>query len=442
MLARRFCVALLVLSVTPLVAAQRVSYPPEEFQARRAEVCKRLDGPLVLLFGDTRPTPGVRFRQDNDFFYLTGVEDLNAALLLDTSTCDAHLFLPAQSERERMVDGPNLLSEPVRAEAAGFAAVHPSTYLCESLARRRTGGPQPLYVRLSERDAVDLSRGDTAIYTARRMATPFNDQPSEDAYRVSSLREKHPYYELHDISPMLDELRTIKSSREIEVLRRNGRISAAGIRRAIEISRAGVWEYELETAAASEFLANGAEGYAFPAIVGSGPNVNIWHYQANDRRLADGDLVVMDFGASMGYLTMDITRTWPVSGRFDDLQERAYRCVLEAQKAVIAAMVPGATRDETEQICRAIYDEWGFEDQRASGAGHYVGMATHDVGDHSLPFAPGMVIAVEPIIELPQHDLHIRIEDTVLITEDGPEVLSASVPKEVDELLALVGSAR
>ncbi|MCY4560580.1 MAG: M24 family metallopeptidase, partial [Chloroflexi bacterium] len=107
-----------------------------------------------------------------------------------------------------------------------------------------------------------------------------------------------------------------------------------------------------------------------------------------------------------------------------------------------AAMRPGATRRETTAICREIYDRWGFEDKPAHGAGHFVGLSVHDVGDGALPFEPGMVIAVEPIIELPERNIHIRIEDTVLITEGDPEILSAAVPKEVDELLALIGSSK
>jgi Xaa-Pro aminopeptidase len=146
----------------------------------------------------------------------------------------------------------------------------------------------------------------------------------------------------------------------------------------------------------------------------------------------------MDYGASLGYQTMDITRTWPVSGVFDALQERAYRADLEAQKAIIAAMKPGATRAETRDICKAIYDRWGFSDQRPFGAGHFVGLSVHDVGDPNLPFEAGMVIAVEPIIEIKDKRLHIRIEDTVLVTPTGPEILSTGVPKEVGELLALI----
>jgi Xaa-Pro aminopeptidase len=207
------------------------------------------------------------------------------------------------------------------------------------------------------------------------------------------------------------------------------------------VTRVGGWEYEIEAAATHVMLREGAEGAGYPAIVGSGPKSNVWHYQANDRQLQDGDMVVMDYGASMGYLTMDITRTWPASGQFTELQERAYRCVLEAEKAIIAAMKPGVTREETEAIAEEIFQKWGFPGQFPGGAGHFVGMSVHDVGDYTSPLRAGMVIAVEPIIDIPEENLHVRIEDTVLVTEEGPEVLSTHVPKELDEVLALVGRA-
>jgi Xaa-Pro aminopeptidase len=230
----------------------------------------------------------------------------------------------------------------------------------------------------------------------------------------------------------------IKTPREIEILKENGRISAEAIKRAISTTRPGRYEYQLEAEATYQHIRNGVQRAGYTAIVGSGPNVNIWHYQASGRQMTAGDLVVMDYGGSLDYMVVDITRTWPVSGKFDELQLRAYRCALEAQKAIIAAMRPGTTRDDTREIGEAIYKKHGFEDQRPPSAGHFVGMSVHDVGDRSLPFEPGMVIAVEPIIEIKEKQLHVRIEDTVVITEGEPLVLSTAVPKEVDELLALM----
>jgi Xaa-Pro aminopeptidase len=423
--------------------AQRVEYPAEEFGRRRLALCASVGGDgMILLFGKTVVPAGIRFRQDNDFFYFTGNENLNAILALEAGSCAATLFLPAQTEREASRDGWNLLYQEGAAREGGFAAIHPLSYLQEFLSRTRTGGPQTLHVRLSESTEVDQSRGDMAIFTARRMANPFGAFPSEDAWRVQALRERFPYYELRDVTPHIDALRMIKSPREIEALTRNGWVSAEAHVRAMEVTRPGGWEYEIEAEATHVMLQHGAEGAGYPAIVGSGPNGNVWHYQANSRQLRDGELIVMDYGASMGYLTIDITRTWPVSGHFSELQERAYRCVLEAEKAIIAAMKPGVTRRETQAIAEEVFQRWGFPGQYPGGAGHFVGMSVHDVGDASLPLQAGMVIAVEPIIDIPEQDLHVRIEDTVLVTEEGPVVLTSHVPKEVEEVLALVGRRR
>lgn len=438
----RFIASAIVLCAALPAAAQRVTYPPEEFAARRQALCSALgDTGTVLLFGNSMPPAGIRPRQDNDFFYFTGVEDLNAALLLRLDGCQASLYLPRQGEREVRSDGPNLLTQEVDAGAIGLAAIHPLTLLEEHLARSRGDGPVRLWVRLGEADTVDNSRHDVGLYLARRFTTGFGGQPSENAWRVATLRARFPDFELVDVTSAIDTLRMIKTPREIEVLRLNGRISAEGMRRAIAATRPGLYEYHLEAAATAWFDRNGADGVAYPAIVASGPNLLVWHYFANDRQLEADDLVVMDFGADMGHLTMDITRTWPVDGALDELQERAYRCVLEAEQAIIAAMKPGTSREHTAEVAQQVYERWGFGDHRAGGAGHFVGMATHDVGDESVPFAPGMVIAVEPIIAIDDAELHVRIEDTVLVTEEGGEILSVGVPKELDDVLALVGSS-
>jgi Xaa-Pro aminopeptidase len=150
-----------------------------------------------------------------------------------------------------------------------------------------------------------------------------------------------------------------------------------------------------------------------------------------------GELVVMDYAGSLDYLTVDITRTWPVSGRFTDAQLKAYRTTLEAQKAIIAAIKPGVTRATVQKIAADIFRQQGF-DPRYAYVGHYVGLSVHDVGDWSLAFEAGMVMAIEPIIDLPDQQMHVRVEDTILVTPTGAEVLSTGLPKEVDELLALI----
>jgi len=429
-----------VIAASALPRAERMGYPPEEFAARRQQLVKVLQHGTLLMFGATSPTPGARFRQDNDFYYLTGNESLNAALVMDVPSGAAHLFLPKLSQTEIRYEGGNWLEEAGAAAKYGFASIQPLSTLHEFLARRRgIAGAGQLWTRLSERDVVNASRIDTAIGTARRLSNPFAQHPTEDAARVATLREQFPYYELKDVSPHLDRLRMIKSPREIEILRYNGRISAEALERAIQATAPGKYEYELEAEATYWMLKNGFQGAAYPAIVGSGPMGNQWHYEANGRRMQAGELVVMDYGGSLDYLTIDITRTWPVSGRFTDAQLKAYECVLEAQKAIIAAIKPGVERSVVRKIAADVFRTHGF-DPRYSYLGHYVGMSVHDVGDWELPFEAGMVMAIEPIIDMP--GLHVRIEDTVLVTPTGAEVLTSAVPKEAEEVLALLRQAR
>lgn len=428
------------LDVAP--TAERMGYSADEFAGRRQRLAKALERGTLVMFGSTEAAPGLRFRQDNDFFYLTGNEALNAVLVMDAPGGQSHLFIPKLSPTEIRYEGGNWLEERGATISYGFASIQPLSELQEFLARRRgASGPVTLWTRLSERDEVSYGRVDAAVRTARRLNNPFAHHATPDAIRIERIREMFPYYALQDATPHLDALRLIKTSREAEILRYSGRISAEALRRAIEISAPGRYEYEHEAEATHWMLKHGLQGAAYPAIVASGPNGNQWHYEANDRQTSAGELIVMDYGGSLDYLTVDITRTWPVSGRFTDAQRKAYDCVLEAQKAIIAAIKPGVSRDVVRRIGEDIFRKHGF-DTRYAYVGHYVGLSVHDVGDWNAPFAAGMVMAIEPILDVPEQQLHIRVEDTILVTPTGAEVLTSAVPKEVDELLALIKSAR
>ena len=430
--------AIVVLSISP--AAERLGYPPAEFTTRRQALAKALGAGTVVLFGRSEPLAGIRFRQDNDFYYFTGNEDLNAAMVMNVATQATTLFLPHQTAGEIRALGRNLLEGGADQKSLGFTAIQPLDALPAALSRL-TGARDPvLWLRLQAGDEADINRGEHATNLARRLANVGGTHLTEDANRAAYFRAQFPAAQIKDVTPHVDRLRTIKSAREIEIMRVNGRISAEAFRRAILATRQNGFEYEIEAEATYWMFRNGIQGNAFPPIVGSGPNVNVWHYQNNGRQYKDGDLVVMDYGGALDYLGIDITRTWPVAGKFDDYQLRAYQCSLEAGKSIIAAMKVGATRAQTREIGSAIYKKYGFPG--GASAGHYVGMSIHDVGDSSLPFSPGMVIAVEPIVEDASKQLHVRIEDTVLITENGPEILTSGVPKEVDAILALVQQAR
>jgi Xaa-Pro aminopeptidase len=439
---RRMTAMALVLGAAGLtigLRAERMGYPPSEFVARRQALAKALGKGTLVLFGRTEPQAGIRFRQDNDFYYFTGNEDLNAAMVLNAATGLATLYLPPQTAGEIRALGKNWLTDADLGKPWGFTAIRPLDELPGVLARTAGAADPLLWLRLQAGDESDINRGEHATDLSRRLVNVGGTHLTEDASRVAYFRAHFPALQISDVTPFIDRMRTIKSTREVEVLRSNGRISAEAIRRAILATRQNGFEYEIEAEATYWMYRNGVQGNSFAPIVGSGPNVNVWHYATNGRQYKDGDLVVMDYGGALDYLGVDITRTWPVSGQFTPDQLKAYQCALEAQKAIIAAMTVGATRAQTREIGQAIYKKHGFPG--GAGAGHYVGMSVHDVGDGSLPFQPGMVIAVEPIIEDASKQLHVRIEDTVLITDKGPEILTSGVPKEMDEVLALVREA-
>jgi len=419
---------------------QRTATSAAELARRREALMREVGGGLIVLFGADRRDAAAHFRQDNDFYYFAGREDVNAILVMVPRTRETLLFLPEQTAREIMVEGANLLRDGDLARRAGFAAVHPLSFFDEYLARRAAAQGGTLHLRLAPADTVDGSRGDAALFAARRWRIHYNDQITIDAYRVGKLRERYPNLALADVTPRIDALRAVKSAEEIEVLRRNGRLSAAAVREAMLASRSGAFEYEVEAAAVGAVLRGGARGPAYAPIVGSGPNSCVWHYDANGRRMEAGEVVLMDFGADLDYQAMDITRTWPVGGVFTPEQREAYRRVLAVQKACIAAYRPGVTEADVEAAVAAAVRAQGIDPgPMRGGFGHGVGMATHDV-PLGEALREGMVFAIEPALYFPEKGFGVRIEDTVLITRDGAEVLTAGVPKEIDEIEALLAT--
>jgi len=242
---------------------------------------------------------------------------------------------------------------------------------------------------------------------------------------------------------LLSELRWVKSPYEIELIRKSSEIAAEGVKEAMKGTRPGMYEYELEAAARYVYTKRGARGDAFRPIVASGPNTMILHYSANNRQMMDGEVVYMDYGADDGYYTSDITRTWPVSGRFTPEQEKMYRCILEARETIIAAMKPGVTIRQLQDVAGEVYKKHGYEKEfQALGryVGHTIGISTHDVNppDRDRPLVAGVVFNVEPLLEFAEKKIHMRLEDTVLVTPTGALNMTAGVPANIDEVYALI----
>jgi len=418
---------------------QRTGYSKEEFMRRRATLMERAGDGLIVLFGETMPLPGAHFHQGNDFYYLTGVEDPGAALILVPGTKESYLFLPQQTPREELMGGANLLKDSKAKEKTGFTEIYQVSFFDEYIGRNLSRTGMLLHLRLSPADTIDNARSETLIFTARQARLHYNDQISIDNHRILKLKERFPAAEVKDITPFIDAMRVIKSPEEIEVMRRNGRISAAGVQQAMLATRPGGYEYEIEAAAMHVVLKNGATGAAYPPIVGSGPNTCILHYEKNERRVEDGELVLMDFGGLLDYMCMDISRTWPASGKFTKEQREVYEIALEIQKACIEAYRPGATNEDVQKHVAEVMKKKGLDPRgQRGGFGHYVGLCTHDVGPRMEKLQEGMVFAIEPGFYYPEKNIGVRIEDTVLITKDGCEVLTKDVPKEIDEVEKLL----
>jgi Xaa-Pro aminopeptidase len=434
---------------------------PQEFAARRAELAKKIGGKgTVLLFARVTLPEASHYREDNDFFYYTGLREPGAAMLMDAASGRTTIFQPAHSEREIQVLGKTILAmTPAERAQVGFPNVLPITDLDNILARLFYGGPDSdLWIRLGFPDKADGARGETGFDNSRHYNDPYGaDQPSNLA-PANKLRERYPAARVHDLTPLIDEMRNIKRPAEIEMIRRAGKLGAAGLKQAIAKAKPGMMQYEIEAEAAYVFAKGGAEGWAYPAIVGSGADANTWHYFANRHKINPGDVVVFDFSPDLHMMTMDITRTFAIDGKFTPEQAKWYQADLESQKAVIDLLKPGNTYEQAAAAGKAVYDKYnvpkikgadGVErDQYPSFngkpliSGHWVGMATHDVSGPLVgPIKAGQVITVEPIIEIPDKHWHFRVEDTILITEHGAEVLSSDVPKEMADVEKLVGSA-
>jgi len=422
--------------------SQRVGYSKDEMIRRRTALMDQLKDGMVILFGECMPQPAAHFRQDNDFYYFTGVEDANAILIMAPLTKQSFLFLPRQTDREILMGGANLLKDEEAKDKTGFTEIYPLTYFDEFIARSARRHGLTFHVRLNPRDTVDNARWELLIFEGRKNRIHYNDQISLDNYRIKKLKERYPAVVFKDITPLIDEMRVIKSPEEIEIMKRNGKISAEAVKQAMLATKPGVYEYQIEAAAMRVILENGAKGAAYPPIVGSGPNSCILHYEENKRQVEDGDLVLMDFGADLDYLCMDISRTWPTSGTFSPEQREVYQIALEVQKACIEAYRPGVTSEDVQNHVAEVMKEKGLDSRgQRGGIGHYVGMCVHDVGPRG-PLREGMVFAIEPGLYYPEKNIGIRIEDTVLITKDGCEVLTKDIPKEIEDIERLLAQRR
>ena len=284
------------------------------------------------------------------------------------------------------------------------------------------------------------------------------DYPLRDERMMTGLKKDYPLHEYRRLAPLMADLRTIKEPEEIELIRKAAGITRSGLNRVLGLLRPGLYEYELEAELSREFIRHGAGGHAYPPIIASGANACMLHYIKNDSTCGDGDLLLMDFGAEYANYAADCSRTVPVNGRFTGRQKELYEATLRVFRAARSLMVPGTTIDkindavgklwEEEHIKLGLYtsarlkeqspDEPLYKKYYMHGTAHFMGLDVHDVGSKQLPLKPGMVLTCEPGIYLPDEGTGIRIENDILVTDNGGVDLMEDFPLEAGEIEELM----
>lgn len=383
----------------------------DEYSARRARVRELLakENGMAVFYGATEDERGDlrnRFFQEPNFYHLTGWTEPGAALLLTPT--DEFLFLPARSEVKDRYTGRKLAPEDPHAE-------------------QTTG----------VKHVLPFSKIELTFFSAAEKVK--NIYGLIEFNRPPLLQQMANGRKIENAAPLIHPLRLRKSPGELALLRKSVEVTIEAHLAAWKRAQPGLREYQLSATMVLVYSEQGCERTAYPPIVGSGPNSTVLHYARNDRRMDAGEVVLIDVGAECGMYAADVTRTIPVNGKFTKRQREIYDIVLGAQRAAIAAVKPGMhlARKGEKSLYKIAYDyieARGYGKYFTHGLGHHVGLEVHDPGAPEVPLQPGMVITIEPGIYIPEESLGIRIEDMVLVTEKGGEVMSDALPTEAEAI--------
>lgn len=378
------------------------------------------------------------FKQHSDILYLSGADQEESILVLFP---DAHkeelkevLFLKETNDLIAVWEGAKYSKE----EAFEISGIKTVYWLSE-------------FERVFNEMAVNAER----IYVNGNEHLRAHVETELRQDRMTKwLKETYPAHEFERSQPILHRVRGTKSELEIEVMREAAAITRKGYERVLKFMKPGVWEYELEAEFMHEFLSNRSRGFAYTPIIATGNNANVLHYIENNAQCQDGDLVLFDVGAEYANYTCDVTRCFPVNGKFSERQKEVYNAVLRVHDGAIALLRPGILLDEYHKkvgdlmtqellglglISQQDVDEqdpaWpAYKKYFMHGTSHYIGLDVHDYGLWTVPVEEGMVFTVEPGIYIPEEGLGIRIEDDIVITKDGHENLTRAIPKTVEEI--------
>ncbi len=383
------------------------------YRRRRKALVERLKTGATLIVNEARFD---FLREGMDFYWLTGIDEPGAALLLDPAGVDPEvLFLrPLDVEIERWDGERTMLPSQALEAASGISTI------------RRTSGLPYALVHACAHGGLNYVGEFSPVPAPKPKVMTMYAEAVERSYGCV----------VNDRHGLLGRLREVKEPAEIALMRQATVHTAAGHEKVLETLRPGLREFELKDAIEAAFKKSGSRHVAYESIVGSGPNGAVLHYPKDDRVMKDGELVVVDAGAEAEFYATDVTRTYPVNGKFSPEQREIYDIVLRAQAAGIAAAKVGVTVHTIEKAVRKVVDEAGYHDAFIHGCCHFVGLEVHDAGDYEAALPAGAVLTVEPGIYLPQRGFGVRIEDEVLIMPNGApaEVITKAVPKDPDEI--------
>jgi len=430
-----FAFLVLLASLAPALRAWERE-PLSVFAERRAKLMAAVNAPIVVFgyTGHEEANPSYIFMQEENFYYLTGHNEEGAALLLAPESASEKgwsgareiLYLPPRNLDEERWNGPRMgPDDPGIKEKTGFARVENFEKLRDTLATLAKNYPE--------------------IYT--ELPSPHDDGYPHAAIWSKWVKDAAPHATVKDVSSAVGTLRAIKSPGELALIQKAVDASVDAQLVAMKMVRPGLFEYQVAAKMVEIHSYAGCETEAYAPIVGSGFNSTVLHYNKLDRRIEDGDLVLMDVGGQYSGYASDITRTIPANGKFTPRQREIYEIVLGAQNAAMAALKPGMTlygKDPStslQSIAMDYIDSHGKDKEGRSlgryyihGLSHHVGLNVHDPSGPSRPLEPGMVITIEPGIYIPEENIGVRIEDDVLVTATGYVQLTARLPRSPDEI--------
>jgi Xaa-Pro aminopeptidase len=477
-----FMILVMLVAAGPSAAADEFR---DDLKARRARVLEQLGPDAMLVLFSASPKVysndiDYEFRQDSTLHYLTGIEQEDTALVLmpGNRTRQAVLFVrPPDARREHWTG--HLLTKAEATARSGIETIYYTSefeaFVTAMLDRRAYG-----FRSREQEGREEFAKFFAAMREGRARVSlllqprPGLSGPLGRAHEFArQLRDRFFGVSVTDATDLLWGLRQVKTAYEQRVLTRSVEISSEAQRAGMRAARPGAYEYEVESAIEAVYLKNGAMTPGYPSIVGSGPNATVLHYSQSSRRMAPGDLLLVDAAGSYQYLTGDITRTYPVGGSFSATQKEIYALVLAAQEAAMQAARPGNRTSDveaaSEKVIKAgllklglITDASGdqFRTWYTHGICHFIGMDVHDVGDYERPLEPGMAFVIEPglyireaaldaLDDTPENrafiekvrpmvqkykDIGVRIEDSFLLTREGLTQLSSTVPRTIEEI--------